>query len=76
MKKVRNKMPNKKPTDVTDIKVGKMTDSEIIKALECCKYEYDTKCELCCYNFYSRTGCRSELNGYKRNQGNTYMGTL
>lgn len=38
-----------------------MTDSEIIKALECCKYEYDTKCELCCYNVYSRTGCRSEL---------------
>ena len=39
----------------------KLTDNEIIKALECCKYEYDTKCELCCYNFYSRTGCRSEL---------------
>ena len=39
----------------------KLTDKEIIKALECCKYEYDTKCELCCYNFYSRTGCRSEL---------------
>ena len=39
----------------------KLTDSEIVKALECCKYEYDTKCELCCYNFYSRTGCRSEL---------------
>ena len=38
-----------------------MEDREIIKALECCKYEYDTKCELCCYNFYSRTGCRSEL---------------
>ena len=39
----------------------KLTDKEIIKALECCKYEYDTKCELCCYNFYSRTGCRGEL---------------
>ena len=39
----------------------KLTDNEIVKALECCKYEYDTKCELCCYNFYSRTGCRSEL---------------
>ena len=39
----------------------KLTDNEIIKALECCKYEYDTKCELCSYNFYSRTGCRSEL---------------
>ena len=39
----------------------KLTDAEIVKALECCKYEYDTKCELCCYNFYSRTGCRSEL---------------
>ena len=38
-----------------------MTDNEIVKALECCKYEYDTKCDLCCYNFYSRTGCRSEL---------------
>ena len=40
---------------------NKLTDNEIIKALECCKYEYDTKCELCCYNFYSRTGCRGEL---------------
>ena len=40
---------------------NKLTDSEIVKALECCKYEYDTKCELCCYNFYSRTGCRAEL---------------
>ena len=39
----------------------KLTDNEIVKALECCKYEYDTKCELCCYNFYSRTGCRGEL---------------
>lgn len=29
-------MPDKKLTDVTDIKVGKMTDSEIVKALECC----------------------------------------
>lgn len=38
-----------------------MKDKDIIKALECCKYEYDTKCELCCYNFYSRTGCRGEL---------------
>lgn len=39
----------------------KLTDSEIVKALECCRYEYDTKCELCYYNFYSRTGCRGEL---------------
>ena len=54
-------MPDKKLTDVTDNKFGEMSDSEIVKALECCKYEYDTKCELCCYNFYSRTGCRSEL---------------
>lgn len=41
--------------------MSKTTDKDIIKTLECCKYEYDTKCELCCYNFYSRTGCRSEL---------------
>lgn len=39
----------------------KFTDEETIEALECCQREYDTDCEKCPYNKYSRTGCRGAL---------------
>ena len=43
-------MTDKKLTDVTDNNVGKMSDSEIVKALECCsKGVYAEVCEKCTF---------------------------
>ena len=39
----------------------KLTDSEIVKALECCQREYDKNCKECFYNKYSITGCSGEM---------------
>ena len=43
---IPDKMPDKKPTDVADNNVGKMTDNTIIKALECCT-KCNSDCEKC-----------------------------
>ena len=41
-------MPDKKLTDVTDNKFGEMSDSEIVKALECCiKWKREGDCAKC-----------------------------
>ena len=41
-------MPDKKLTDVTDNKFGEMSDSEIVKALECCiKWKRKGDCAKC-----------------------------
>ena len=42
-------MPDKKPTDVTDNNVGKITDSEIIKAFEWLKTKTKEHCKQCHY---------------------------
>ena len=42
-------MPDKKLTDVTDNNVGKMTDNEIIKALEWLESKTKEYCEQCAY---------------------------
>lgn len=40
-------MTYKKLTDVTDNNVGKISDSEIVKALECCIDDTDNICQKC-----------------------------
>ena len=56
-------MTDKKLTDVTDNNVGKMTDNEIIKALECCSNYND--CDKCNFepkdNKKKTIGCCLEI---------------
>lgn len=56
-------MPDKKLTDVTDNNVGKMTDSEIVKALEICG-TYKGKCTDCpAFVKVDRSNCKKVLLG-------------